>query len=138
MTQRLRRGARAPAFMTNFAVLAATDLSLRFLGFARSVRIARRLAGGGYKQNDNPRELVPAVCRRLAMTAVFYPGRARCLEQSLALYVLLRRRGVPAELKLGVQPYPFNAHAWVELQGVALNEEPETIQQFVPLKDFAL
>ena len=67
------------------------------------------------------------------MAALFYPGRARCLEQSLALYVLLRRRGVPAELKLGVQPYPFNAHAWVELNGSPLNERLETVRQFVPL-----
>jgi hypothetical protein len=138
MRYRLRRGAQAPAFITNFAVLAATDLSLRFLGFARSVSIARRLAKGGRQHSSSLKEMVPAVCRRLALTAVFYPGRARCLEQSLALYVLLRRRGVAADLKLGVQPYPFNAHAWVELNGVALNEEPETIQQFVPLKDFAL
>ena len=56
----------------------------------------------------------------------------------MALYVLLRRRGIGAELRLGVQPYPFNAHAWVELNGVALNEEPEIISQFVPLEGFAI
>jgi hypothetical protein len=133
-----RRGARAPNIVTSFAALAATDLALRFLGFARSVGIARRLAQRKRTAPTNTASLVPAVCRRVAMAGVFYPGRARCLEQSLALYVLLRRRGVPANLKLGVQPYPFNAHAWVELDGVALNERPETIQQFVPLQDFAL
>jgi transglutaminase-like putative cysteine protease len=72
------------------------------------------------------------------MAAVFYPGRARCLEQSLALYVLLRRRGVPVRLRLGVQPYPFNAHAWVELNGAPLNERVETVRQFVPFEDFAV
>jgi hypothetical protein len=72
------------------------------------------------------------------MAGVFYPGRARCLEQSLALYVLLRRRGVAAALRIGVQPYPFSAHAWVELNGVPLSERPEAIQQFVPIQDFAL
>ncbi|MGH7472009.1 MAG: lasso peptide biosynthesis B2 protein [Longimicrobiales bacterium] len=118
-------------------MLAATDLSLRFLGFARSVRIARRWARSR-REPTNDTKLVQAVCRRVAMAGVFYPGRARCLEQSLALFVLLRRRGVAAQLRLGVQPYPFNAHAWVELDGTALNERPETIRQFVPLQDFAV
>jgi hypothetical protein len=123
--------------LTTFAVLAATDLSLRFLGFARSVNIVRRLAKRTRNDAENG-ELVQAVCQRVAMAGVFYPGRARCLEQSLALYVLLRRRGVAAALRIGVQPYPFSAHAWVELNGVPLSERPEAIQQFVPIQDFAL
>jgi hypothetical protein len=137
MRHRAKRGARAPGFIFSFAVLAVTDLSLRFLGFARSVRIARRWARSRRAATIDAR-LVQSVCRRVAMAGVFYPGRARCLEQSLALYVLLRRRGVPVQLRLGVQPYPFNAHAWVELDGMALNERPETIRQFVPLQDFAV
>jgi transglutaminase superfamily protein len=134
---RARRGARAPRLFTSFAVLAATDLSLRFLGFARSVSIVRRLSK---LKNERPVDdaLVQAVCRKVALAGVFYPGRARCLEQSLTLFLLLRRRGIAADLRIGVQPYPFSAHAWVELKGVPLSERPETIQQFVPIQDFAL
>jgi transglutaminase-like putative cysteine protease len=60
--------------------------------------------------------------RAVSLAAAFYPRRAQCLEQSLTLYVLLRRRGVPADLKLGVRPRPFYAHAWVEVRGRALGE----------------
>jgi transglutaminase-like putative cysteine protease len=136
MSTRQRR-ARAPSFLTAFLLIAMTDLALRTLGFARSIALARRLAGN--------REAIPGasavardVIQRVEMASVFYPGRARCLEQSLALYVLLRRRAIAAELRLGVQPYPFNAHAWVELYGAPLNERPETISQFVPIEDFAV
>jgi transglutaminase-like putative cysteine protease len=132
-----RRGPRAPSFLTSFATIALTDLALRRLGFARSVALARRFGKPRRAENDRP-ELTDKVCRRLALAAVFYPGRARCLEQSLALYVLLRRRGVPVRLRLGVQPYPFNAHAWVELNGAPLNERVETVRQFVPFEDFAV
>ncbi len=128
---------RPPGVFTSFAMIALTDLALRRIGFARSVALARRFG----KQRPEPpaaSELAEQTCRRLALAATFYPGRARCLEQSLALYVLLRRRGVPVKLKLGVQPYPFNAHAWVELNGAPLNERAETIRQFVPFQDFAL
>ena len=128
---------RAPGFITSFATIALIDLALRRFGFARSVALARRL-GRQRSEQTNSRELAQEACRRLAMAALFYPGRARCLEQSLALYILLRRRGVPAELKLGVQPFPFNAHAWVELNGAPLNERLETVRQFVPFQDFAL
>ena len=128
---------RAPSFLTSFATIALTDLALRRFGFARSVALARRFGKPRRPENDRP-ELTEKVCKRLAMAAVFYPGRARCLEQSLALYVLLRRRGVPVRLRLGVQPYPFNAHAWVELNGAPLNERVETVRQFVPFEDFAV
>ena len=130
-----RRNGRPPTMVSSFLLLAATDLSLRTLGFSRTVAIARRLA---HARASADSELVSEICRRVAVAAVLYPGRARCLEQSMALYVLLRRRGIAADLRLGVQPYPFNAHAWVELNGVALNEEPEIISQFVPLEGFAI
>ena len=132
-----RNEARAPSFITSFATIALTDLALRRLGFARSVALARRFGKSRRPDKEHP-ELTAKVCRRLALAAVFYPGRARCLEQSLALYVLLRRRAVPVRLRLGVQPYPFNAHAWVELNGAPLNERVETVRQFVPFEDFAV
>ncbi len=73
----------------------------------------------------------------VAVAAAFFPGRAVCLEQSLALYLLLRRRGVPAELRLGVQAYPFYAHAWVELDGEPVNEDRETVDKFRALPEVA-
>jgi hypothetical protein len=117
-------------------LLAATDLSLRLLGFARSRAMVRKLAQSRSRPSDA--DLIAETCRRLTMAAVVYPGRARCLEQSLVLYLLLRRRGVAADLRLGVQPYPFTAHAWVELDGAPINEQPEVIKQFVPMEGFAV
>ena len=65
-----------------------------------------------------------------AMAGAFYPGRARCLEQSLALYYILRRRGVAAHYCQGVQPYPFQAHAWIEYLDEVINDVPEHALQF--------
>jgi transglutaminase-like putative cysteine protease len=127
----------APWPLTAFLLVAVSRLTLRFLGFAKAIAITRRIAGRR-SEITGAALVVPEVCRRVALAGVFFPGRARCLEQSLALYVLLRRRGVPAQLRIGVQPYPFNAHAWVELSGAPLNEQPEMVRQFVPLQDFAV
>jgi hypothetical protein len=67
--------------------------------------------------------------------AAFYgPYRANCLEQSLVIWWILRRQGLGCELRIGVrkQGSHFEAHAWVECQGVALNEENDVYQRFAP------
>jgi hypothetical protein len=48
------------------------------------------------------------------------PTDRRCLVRSLAVSGMLARRGIPAQLVLGVRPdssEPFTAHAWVEHGG---------------------
>ncbi|MEO5595972.1 MAG: lasso peptide biosynthesis B2 protein [Lysobacteraceae bacterium] len=50
--------------------------------------------------------------------------RTTCLRQALLLQWLLRRRGLDAQLRIGVRKNnaALDAHAWVELDGVALGE----------------
>ena len=50
--------------------------------------------------------------------------RATCLEKSLAIWSLLRRRGIASQLRIGARNIggKFEAHAWVEHEGVAINE----------------
>ncbi len=72
---------------------------------------------------------------RVAMVGALYPGRARCLEQSLSLYALLRRMGVAVKYRHGVKRYPFQAHVWIEYQGQVINDVPEHIEQFAILPD---
>ena len=59
------------------------------------------------------------------VTAVDRAGRyvpgGTCLPKSLALAWMLRRRGVSAAVRIGVRTAGgFEAHAWVEVEGVAL------------------
>jgi hypothetical protein len=50
--------------------------------------------------------------------------RATCLRQALFLHWLLRRQGLLPVLRLGVRKTDgvFDAHAWVELDGVPLGQ----------------
>ena len=49
------------------------------------------------------------------------PFDSRCLVRSLVLTRMLARRGITAQLVIGVEPGPdFSAHAWVEADGVPL------------------
>ena len=78
---------------------------------------------------------------RLAVEAVrtatrYYCRRRKdCLPQALTLFVLLRRRGVPATLRIGVKRYPFAAHAWVECLGEVLDDSTHDWQHeaYVPI-----
>src|SRR5436309_6836941 len=62
---------------------------------------------------------------RMVNTAVRQAWRAStCLEKSLALWWLLGRQGIACELRIGArkQGGKFEAHAWLERDGVAINE----------------
>ncbi len=54
----------------------------------------------------------------------------KCLERSLALQRILRKRGVPAELQIGVEKNgtALAGHAWLEIDGEPIGE-PEGIDQ---------
>jgi hypothetical protein len=110
-------------------------VSLGVVGFERTLRWVRRTSGGAVVREDGDPELVDAAARAVAVAGAFYPGRALCLEQSLVLYWSLRRRGVGVELRLGVQPHPFEAHAWVEHEGRPILEDREKLKRFIPLPE---
>lgn len=113
----------APGFVQSFLFIMLMDVLPRAVGFRRTLMIVRRIAPVVTGPADAV--LTETTARSVATAAAFYPRRALCLEQSLALHVLLRRRGVPSELKLGVKTRPFYAHAWVEVNGSAINERAD-------------
>ncbi len=65
-----------------------------------------------------------SICSAIDRACVFYVKEVLCLQRSAATTCLLRRHGVPAELVIGAQHTPFRAHAWVEVDGRAINDKP--------------
>ena len=126
---------RAPGILVCVAVLVCMDVIPRLIGLRRTFKLLRHLSPRVSEPHDADR-IIAETTRRVSLAAAFYPRRALCLEQSLTLFVLLRRRGVAAELRLGVQPRPFYAHAWVEAGGRAISEAedlPLTLATFPSL-----
>lgn len=62
--------------------------------------------------------------------------RPTCLSRSLALWRMLAAEGVPAVVRLGVsRPGDgFEAHAWVEVGGLVVNDAPDVASRFRPLE----
>ena len=64
------------------------------------------------------------VCAAIDLAAALYFKQALCLQRSAAAACLLRKNGFSAEMVIGVQQLPFLAHAWVELDGLVVNDKP--------------
>jgi len=120
------------------AGLVCADAALHLLGFRRTLRLYAWLGRGRLDGGHHDAELTDACATAVAAAAAFYPRRAICLEQSLVLYRLLRRRGQPARLRVGVRPMPFAAHAWVECAGAPVNERPDRLEQLVPFPNLGV
>jgi hypothetical protein len=123
-----------PSIAACFMLLAFVDLSLRAFGLRRTVRAMSRLLGSG-EHSVRP-GLIQDAAHVVATAGAFYPRRALCLEQSLVLYWVLRRRGAEVQLRVGVQPFPFTAHAWVEHNGQPINEQEDFVTQLAPFPSF--
>lgn len=64
----------------------------------------------------------------------FVPLGGNCLRDSLALMHWLAKRGESATLVFGVKLDPFAAHCWVQKDEIALNDRPERIERFTPIR----
>lgn len=70
-------------------------------------------------------DVTEKVCDAVNRACVWYPKRALCLQRAAVTTCLLRSCGVPAEMVLGAQKLPFKAHAWVEVNELAVNERTD-------------
>ena len=127
---------RPPGVLKCLVLLATSDISLRVIGFARTMRLARVL--GGNRETDVADPIIRQTLHNIIVATALYPGRSKCLEQTVAAFLLLRRRGARVQMGLGVQPYPFFAHAWLEMNGRPLTESDEVVSRFALLPDPAL
>lgn len=61
-------------------------------------------------------------------------GPANCLTRSLYLWLLLRRRGIDCQLRIGVRLTGgvLDGHAWVEYAGVSVNDRADVSADFAP------
>jgi hypothetical protein len=120
--------------MLRFALLKAC---LATAGFNRILQWIHARAQRAPLRGDVDAARIADVEYAVALAAALYPGHAACLERSLLFYWYLRRAGVPVRFRMGVQMYPFLAHAWVEHGGRAINDLPEHVRQFRPIEGVA-
>lgn len=112
-------------------LMTVISLRLRFLGFkglrARLYSVSMR---PGLALEGSPARLAQMVSK----VAKRLPWKPNCLERSFTLAWLLRRRGHAPSLQIGVRRAAGELlfHAWIELDGLVLNDAPDVADQFIP------
>src|SRR6267154_755063 len=101
-----------------FALLAYDVLST-ICRFNTTYRMAKRWKVAPRAADSNT---IDRVCTAVNYACSWYPKQALCLQRSFVTTYLLRQHGVCANMVLGAQKLPFKAHAWVEVEGRAINE----------------
>lgn len=135
MRAEVPRRSRPPSVLHCGFLIAAVKLMLGLRGFDATTLYIRRQVAQVPTADSQDDEMVKKTEYAVTMAAALYPGRALCLERSLVLYYLLKRRGILVTYCQGVQPYPFLAHAWVEYRGQPINDVPEHVQLFARLPE---
>ncbi|MCB9103886.1 MAG: lasso peptide biosynthesis B2 protein [Anaerolineales bacterium] len=121
-------------FIEALLLLPVLALGLRLLGLRRTqAGLARFSRPGAPPAQPIPDAQRLAYLVRTAAAHGLY--RATCLPQALAVWWLLRRQGLTGELRIGVRKAAgqFAAHAWVEYQGLVLNDRPDVAHHFAPI-----
>ena len=116
--------------------LPAVAVLIRVKGLGPCQRLLARLTPAAMKSatgaDGSAESLARAVGRIVTAAAAHGPYRANCLQRSVVIWWLLRRRGLEGELRIGARKEGgrFDAHAWVEFSGRALNESRDVGARF--------
>jgi transglutaminase superfamily protein len=111
------------------AMLPLVSLSLRLGGFRVARAALQKTLAPPLPQMDSD-----SVNKRVVLTAHMVNVADRhglvhpsCLAKSLTLWWLLGRQGITSRLRIGIRKEngKLEAHAWVEREGMALNEPEE-------------
>lgn len=120
-------------FLQSLLALPILALALRVAGFRRVYGFLLRSspAAGAHHRPVSQQE-VSGLARMVNAAANHGLVQATCLPRSLLAWWLLRRRGVISEIKIGVRVHQgqFEAHAWVQREGIVLNDRPDVGQRF--------
>lgn len=59
----------------------------------------------------------------------YYPKKVKCLEWAVVYVLIALRNNWRVNLVVGVQNYPFLAHAWAEIENHAIGNKQEILEQ---------
>ncbi len=97
-------------------LLPAVSVGLRLVGLRRMIALGEALAAASRCGGDDAR-VVARTAWLVEIAGRCCLPRPTCLAKAFVVFSLLKRRGLPAELVIGVSRTrgPLEGHAWVEL-----------------------
>ena len=105
-------------------IVASTRFGLLLFGYRAWKSLLSQISHAPVTRLAAALDPAESLVRMLDATAQRLPFRSTCLERSLGLWWMLIRRGYDAQVRIGarISAEGFEAHAWVERDGVILND----------------
>ncbi|HET8922893.1 MAG TPA: lasso peptide biosynthesis B2 protein [Candidatus Acidoferrum sp.] len=116
-------------FLHAIVLLPLVSLSLRWCGFRTTQSLLQRfISNANLGQHQINLQERAALAAHMVNSADRHAlSHSSCLAKSLTLWWLLGRQSIESHLRIGIRTVgeKFEAHAWVERNGAALNEPDE-------------
>lgn len=125
-------GAEKKTLLAALRGLPMIRIRLSLFGFKNCVARLQRIPLATIHPEIDPSTYPAQTSYLLNAAARLLFRREACLERSIMLCSMLRRKGIDSELKIGVAKanQKLHAHAWVEINGEPVNEQPRISEQF--------
>lgn len=125
----------ASSFLCSLVAMAAlvgVDIILKIAGFPVLYKIISRWPTHRFLA---PSQLsIARICASVDTACRYYFKRTLCLQRSVVTTCLLRLAGNPAKMVIAAHVMPFHGHAWVEIDGVVVNDS-DNVQKFYSVLD---
>lgn len=133
----VHRGARTLETRA-WVLLALARLSLRFLGWARTVAVWRQVPSRAARPMASNEWGAAAhkVGEAVSRIAASHALAVGCKERSLCCWSLLRAAGVPAVLTVGVVLFPFEGHCWCHVGHWVVGDDPDECKRFTIVTEY--
>lgn len=107
-------------------LLPPVSVGLRLVGLRRALALVQALPPARRRCTEDDPGGAPRTAWLVEVAARCWRPRPTCLAKALVVLSLLKRRGLPAQLVVGVTKArgPLEGHAWVELDGAAVGADP--------------
>jgi hypothetical protein len=103
--------------LRTFMTLLKVNFYIKIRGFYSTIQLIKKSRKGQSNyiipQDEDLRDLANIVNK----ACLIYPTRIKCLEWAITFILLALKQKWKCNLEIGIQNYPFFAHAWVECDG---------------------
>ena len=106
---------------------------LRQLPFARNIGVIEQ-RNLGVVQHAAPTGRLARLDHAYRRATMILSARDQCLASALSLASWLITLGIRPDLVLGVKLNPFQAHSWVEVDGMIIADDPDQVRPFTPIR----
>ena len=114
-------------------LLSLSHTCVKAIAFKHIDRFLRTRWNDGVQADIDREQEIRLVQRSISRAANVLPWKSLCLSWSIAEFIMLRRRGIPAVMFAGVRfsgQSSLDAHAWVDT-GLAVNDKNSESSAFM-------